>query len=308
MNKYAVLIIAGFFLILLVPKSTINIEEGVLYGNEITATGMFPRITVTNYSLIPQTVDLEIKNFHKNVRFKVNPFEKKTMEVNSEMVDTYTFIFFGDNQPESGEEQPQIFKDIIKKINNEDPLFIVGGGDFVCEASDANFKEFLNVIADLQPPIFFVCGNHDIMDNKTLYAKYLGSNYYSFVYGTSLFIFLDDSTGFLDETQLSFLESELKRDVKNKFIFMHIPPFDPRPGGNHCMIYPERIMEIIEENNVDYVFCSHIHSYYEEKRGDTVYIISGGAGAPLLRDGFYHYIVVNVSENISFSVARFEDE
>ena len=89
---------------------------------------------------------------------------------------------------------------------------------------------------------------------------------------------------------------------------MDIPPFDPRPGGNQHMIDPERFMEIINENNVDYVFCSHIHSYYEEKRGNTTYVISSGAGGSLLRDGFYHYVIVHVSDDVRCSVARCEDE
>ena len=216
----------------------------------------------------------------------------------------YKFVFFGDNKPKEGKEQPEVFIKLIKMINEEDPLFVIGGGDFVAEGTPENFEEFLKVVADLKAPLFYVCGNHD---DSRCYGEYLGDRVYSFTYKNSIFIILDNSKMILDKGQIEFLKNQLKRNFEYKFVFMHIPPFDPRIGGSYCMINSENFMEIIKENEVDYVFCSHIHSYYEEKREDTVYIISGGAGAPLLYGGFYHYVVVNVGENISHSVVRCED-
>jgi hypothetical protein len=35
----------------------------------------------------------------------------------------------------------------------------------------------------------------------------------------------------LDKKQLSFLEEQLKRDFEYKFVFVHLPPFDPVGGG-----------------------------------------------------------------------------
>ena len=214
----------------------------------------------------------------------------------------YKFIFFGDNRPGYGKEQPEVFINMIKMINEEDPLFVIGGGDFVVEGTPGNFEEFLKAVSNLKAPLFYVCGNHD---NSRYYEKYLGEKVYSFTYKNSIFIVLNDSRGILDKTQLRFLKTQLKRNFKHKFVFMHIPPFDPRPEENHCMGDSEEFMKIIKENNVDFVFCSHIHSYYKEKIGNTTFVISGGAGAPLVNNGFYHYIVVNVGDNISFSVVRY---
>lgn len=236
-----------------------------------------------------------------NIEYKTYDGEK----IIKEDIYPYKFVFFGDNRPKFGKEQPEIFIKMIKMMNEEDPLFVIGGGDFVIEGTPENFKEFLRVAADLKAPLFYVCGNHD--DSK-YYKKYLGERVYSFTYKNSIFIVLDNSKGFLDKKQLEFLKEQLKRSFEHKIVFMHIPPFDPRTGESHRMINSEEFMNIIKENNVDYVFCSHIHFYYEKKIGDTVFIISGGAGAPLVHNGFYHYIVVNVSENISFSVVRCEDE
>ncbi len=211
----------------------------------------------------------------------------------------YTFVFFGDNRPEKGAEQPEVFVEMISKINEENPLFVIGGGDFVCEGEPENFQAFLTATSALNSHLFYVCGNHD---NSKYYEKYLGERVYAFIYKNSLFVILDNSNGLLNEKQLHFLEVQLKKGFENTFVFLHMPPFDPE--GSHRMLNPEEFMEIIWKYDVDYVFCSHIHSFYEVKKGNTIFVISGGAGAPLTRGGYNHYLVVSVGDSISYRIVR----
>ncbi len=322
----------------------------------------------------------------------------------------YTFVFFGDNRPaiEKGEfNQPDNFKTIIEMINKENPLFVVGGGDYVWtgiledltrilnkfEASKdfkvpeefevpeefkdwsfrkilndpqkqkveevladlrtQGFDEFLDIVKDLNPPLFYVCGNHDHPGYEEFLEKAhtpVKEKVYAFTYKNDLFVVLDNSFSYLkemDRKQLKFLEKLLKKDYNHTFVFVHVPPFDPREYNKssedegllqwirnevfdgdpiHKMRYPEEFMEIIREYEVDYVFCSHIHSFFEERiyyyggeiyscddryfcEGEacskcTVYIISGGAGAPLIEGGFYHYIVVEVGDEVTYTVVK----
>lgn len=213
--------------------------------------------------------------------------------------DTYpfTFVFFGDNRPEKGKEQPEIFIRIIEMINEKDPLFVIGGGDFVVEGTPENFEEFLNIVSALKSPLFYVCGNHD---DSPYYEEYLGERVYAFTYKNSLFVILDNSRRILDEKQLHFLEKQLQKGFEYTFVFFHMPPFDPE--GTYSIIYPGKFMEIVQKYKVDYVFCSHIHAFYEEKIGDTTLIISGGAGAPLSRQGYFHFVIVNVGDSITCTV------
>lgn len=211
----------------------------------------------------------------------------------------YTFVFFGDSQPKKGAEQPEVFVEMVPKMNEENPLFVIGGGDFVCEGDPENFQAFLNIISALNAPLFYVCGNHD--DSK-YYEQYLGERVYAFTYKNSQFIILDNSNGLLNEKQLHFLEKQLKKGFENTFVFLHMPPFDPEDSQR--MLNPEEFMEIVQKYDVDYVFCSHIHSFYEVKKGNTLFIISGGAGAPLTRGGYNHYLVVSVGESVSYKIVR----
>ena len=211
----------------------------------------------------------------------------------------YTFVYFGDSRPAQEGEQPEVFKVILEMINEDNPLFVIGGGDFVVDAIPEDFEEFLNTVLILNPHIFYVCGNHD---DSEYYVQYLGDRVYAFTYRNSLFVVLDSSKKVLNEKQLNFLEEQLKRGFEHTFVVTHVPPFDPE--GTYAMMYPEKFMDIVLKYEVDYVLCSHIHGYYEEIINKTTFIISGGAGSPLTRGGFHHYIVVTVGDSITHTVVR----
>jgi len=209
----------------------------------------------------------------------------------------YTFVFFGDNRPASGKNQPEVFKTMIQKINHENPLFVIGGGDFVVEGTPENFEEFEKVSSALNPPLFYVCGNHD---DSVYYEQHLGERVYAFTYKNSLFVVLDNSKKILDESQLNFLEEQLKKGFEYTFVCLHVPPIDPE--GTYCMLNPDEFIEIVLKYEVDYVLCSHIHAFYQENIGSTIIIISGGGGAPLTRGGFNHYVIIEVGDNITYTV------
>jgi len=113
----------------------------------------------------------------------------------------------------------------------------------------------------------------------------------------------------------------LEREFPHKFVFMHVPPFDPRASEaevdtddqpEHCLNSTDsadQFMRIARDYHVDIVFASHIHGYFDVVRNGTRYIISGGAGAKLHgRDEaryFHHYLLVTVlGEDVRVDVRR----
>jgi hypothetical protein len=125
---------------------------------------------------------------------------------------------------------------------------------------------------------------------------------------------------------ISFLENELKKDFSHKFVFLHVPPFDPRSyvldipkiihkdiKPEHCLADKEnakQFMDLASKYSVTAVFASHIHGYFEEIRGGVAYIITGGAGADLWLSNpehyFYHYVDVCVNgSNVDYKVVKF---
>lgn len=71
-------------------------------------------------------------------------------------------------------------------------------------------------------------------NGRANYYRMFGRYYYSFLISSAYFIILDDvNEKGLDPWQMDWLEDELKKgfDYKYRFVFMHVPLYDPRKGG-----------------------------------------------------------------------------
>lgn len=228
--------------------------------------------------------------------------------------DSFSFAVFGDNKNSS-----IFFDNLISAISKDNVNFAIDNGDLVYNSSIYNYSFFLKQLKLSHKPILTVVGNHDVKkfgpDN---YKKLFGKLYYSFSILNSYFIFLDTSNEkILDAKQLVWLKNELKisQNYQYKFVFMHVPLFDPRAGvrktGHSLKNYKfaQELNNIFDKNNVTMIFASHIHGYFKGFWNRTPYIISGGAGARLVHSKeehkFYHYIKVFVSsKNITYKVIK----
>jgi hypothetical protein len=250
--------------------------------------------------------------------------EEQIQKINSRLCsENFCFVVMGDTKNGLG-----IFHRIIKDINGEKLLFAIDVGDLVSDGEKEKYRIFYNGIKKSEVPFLVAIGNHDIREGgRANYFDIFGHFYYAFSYCDSLFVVLDDANEeYIDKQQMEFLENELKKDFKHKFIFLHVPPFDPRnytldiPELIHGDIKPEhcladkenakQFMDLASKYSVTAVFASHIHGYFEEIREGVAYIITGGAGAELLLSNpehyFYHYVNVCVNgSNVGYKVVKF---
>jgi len=239
----------------------------------------------------------------------------------------FSFIVFGDNK-----NSIKTFGSLINKINKEDFLFAVACGDLVYDGNKEKYNFVLRQLKKIDKPVLTVIGNHEIADNgRGNYYNIFGNFYYSFIVGNSYFIILDDANEKeLDSWQMEWLRNELEKSKKfqYRFLFMHVPLFDPRDkkSGKLPLYIPiiseyEYFKEISNRNqaielsklfnkyDITHVFFSHIHGYFTGSMGNIPYTITGGAGAELLgadpEHYFNHYIKVDVKkENINCEVVR----
>jgi len=189
----------------------------------------------------------------------------------------------------------------------------------VYDGEKEKFRFFINQIKKLNKPLLTVVGNHDIRDDgRANYYEIFGRFYYSFTIGNNYFIILDDADeNDLDPWQMVWLKNELQKsqDYKYRFVFMHVPLYDPRRGEykrGHSLrnlAFAEKLNALFDQDEVTMLFVSHIHGYYRGVWGKTPYIITGGAGAELVGSDpqhyFYHYIKVHVSDNgVSYKVVK----
>ena len=226
----------------------------------------------------------------------------------------FSFAVFGDNK-----NSAKTFENLISKINNDNVIFAIDDGDLVYDGENEKFRFFLNQISHLNKPLLTVFGNHEAKESgRANYYDLFGPFYYSFFVGNSYFIILDDANETnIDDAQLAWLKNELKisQRYKYRFVFMHVPLYDPREGNykkGHSLgdlDFAKRLNRLFDENNVTMLFLCHIHGYYRGVWGKTPYIITGGAGAELAgpdpKHYFYHYIKVNVNnDSVKYNVIK----
>ena len=226
----------------------------------------------------------------------------------------FSFAVFGDNK-----NSAKTFENLIAKLNKEDILFAIDDGDLVYDGENEKFRFFLNQIKNLNKPLLTVFGNHEAREKgRAVYYDLFGSFYYSFNIGNSYFIILDDANEKnLNDEQFAWLKNELKisQKYKHRFVFMHVPLYDPRKGDykqGHSLEdleFAKKLNNLFDENNVTMLFLSHIHGYYKGIWDKTPYIITGGGGAELAgsdpKHYFYHYIKINVNDSdVEYNVVK----
>ncbi len=228
----------------------------------------------------------------------------------------FSFAVFGDNK-----NSVKTFENLISKLNNDNILFAIDDGDLVYDGENEKFRFFLNQVKGLNKPLLTVFGNHEAKEKgRATYYDLFGPFYYSFSVGNSYFIILDDANKKnLDDEQFSWLKNELKisQKYKNRFVFMHVPLYDPRikkqPGHSLSDLnFAKKLNILFDKTNVTMLFVSHIHAYYNGTWGKTPYIITGGGGAELAgtdpKHYFYHYIKVNVNGNsVNYDVIKLKN-
>lgn len=213
--------------------------------------------------------------------------------------DDFTFAVFGDNKGNH-----TFFDPLLRDIGRDrEIVFAIDVGDLVGNGKRSEYRRFLNQVQkNLTIPFLASTGNHDFNNGFDHYRSIFGPTYYVFQVGQCSFIVLDATKeSGLDKTERQWLEDELRKaqDAKARFIFMHIPPFDPRGG----MYLPEKdkddLLDLFRRYKVTHLFASHIHGYFSGTWEGVPYTITGGAGARLQGNDpehfFHHYMRVHVN-------------
>jgi 3',5'-cyclic AMP phosphodiesterase CpdA len=216
----------------------------------------------------------------------------------------FAFAVLGDNKGNYF-----FFEPLLHDIDHNAGIdFAIDVGDLVSEGGKGKYRHFLNQVQEnLAIPFLTAIGNHDLNNGSSdNYLEIFGPTYYTFQIGQSYFIILDATTesGF-DKPERQWLEDELQKaqTSKARFIFMHVPPFDPRGSGfNKCLPEKDRkdLLDLFKRYNVTHLFASHIHGYFSGVWDGVPYTITGGAGAGLQGSDpehfFHHYIRVHVQD------------
>jgi hypothetical protein len=229
----------------------------------------------------------------------------------------FKFAVFGDNRGNRSVFEP-LLRDIDK---SKEMAFAIDVGDLVSIGKRGPFRSFLRKVQEnLTIPLVTAIGNHDIDKNSSsIYQEIFGPTYYAFQVGQSYFIVLDATTetGF-NKVERQWLENELKKSqtFQARFVFMHVPAFDPR--GNDSSEFVQQkdwkdLLALFRHYKITHLFASHLHGYFSGVWEGVPYTITGGAGGRLRgtdpQHFFYHYIKVHISKGqVQTMVMRIDSE
>jgi hypothetical protein len=228
----------------------------------------------------------------------------------------FTFAVFGDNKGNSS-----VFEPLLCDIDHRTEIgFAIGIGDQVRKREKGLYRSFLNQVKEnLTIPLLTAIGNHDLNGGSSIYQGIFGPTYYAFQVGQSHFIVLDAVTeGKFDKRERQWLEEELKKaqTLETRFVFIHVPPFDPRGKGfNKCLTDKdgEDLRDLFRRYNVTHLFASQVHGYFSGIWEGVPYTITGGVGGSLQgsnpEHSFHHYVKVHVhGGNVDMAVRQIDSE
>jgi hypothetical protein len=263
----------------------------------------------------------------------------------SRSANSLKFLIFGDSRSQR-EQRSEVVNKIIE--NFSDIQFSVHTGDIVNDGRiQTEWNEYFEdaELLTKKIPSYYIEGNHEyndgyMYDNIPLPTNGINSYYYNFSIGSINFIGLNTHRD--PSIQTIWLETALNNSYNDdntlwNVVYMHEPIFNSMSARSDRSDLISKWCPLFEEYNIDLVFAGHNH-YYErsypmnrlKQFDDTssfsfknplnpMYIITGGAGAPLYsRDtnpsyapfynNEYHFIVVevNVDDNNEETILTLE--
>ena len=207
----------------------------------------------------------------------------------------FTFVVLGDSR-----DNEVVFKKSLELAATFKPLFIIHDGDFSSNGTPQEIEHFLETIRAAVPdiPMFVVMGNHE---RRQPFQEKIGPLNYvvdSAKLGFKLIV-VDNSDYALKNAQLNYLKSNLDAKRRLSFVAMHIPPRTMRWTWHTFSEGASDMIRLLSEKKVSAAFYGHLHLYDRDELEGVPHIITGGAGAPLVRIGFpgetvYHIVVVKI--------------
>jgi hypothetical protein len=211
----------------------------------VTARGAFVRCSIPGEYEIATTENGTAKLYQKvtpgaagdaSIVFDLKP--------RAESAAHHGFLVLADpqtqNTRETGLFHAETVPDVqaLLKANGGLPTFGVGCGDMMFDDLSL-FPEYERAVTRMGTPFFQVIGNHDLdllaRSDETASVEFFerfGPTYYSFNVGAMHYVVLDDVMwhgsgyiGYVDETQLEWLEADLKQVERGRpvVVFTHVP-------------------------------------------------------------------------------------
>ncbi len=209
----------------------------------------------------------------------------------------YPIAAFGDNRPENtaATELPSTYYQLINEVKATRPFALLGTGDHVGAGRLDQIITFLNTLAGIEN-VLVIEGNHDIGPAHSYWLEEVAPEmyYWDELPGWRVVLFSTEMSRTEYQRLQSFLDMALNTS-RHVILVFHRPAY-PDIGYNMDPGMRSILMsEVRKYGNVKLALQGHWHGFAEESVNGTLFIITGGAGAPLYQSGgknHYLYIVL----------------
>lgn len=226
------------------------------------------------------------------------------------------FLVYGDSRRASWyEDIPASYGDnddhlpVCVSMRHYGPDFLVHVGDFVLDGTDMDeIYNFFDVEKELlaNAPLLPTYGNHEFSGGHGTGNTYMDSylvpapggtfSYYGYDYGNVHILVLNTGEGVLasdnydllkvGSAQYNFARDDLARAAADNridhiFVSMHVPPYSVANFGDNEKLR-SALEPLFRQYGVKAVFMGHEHDYQHQERYGVHYILSGGAGSPVM--------------------------
>ncbi|MDR3343729.1 MAG: metallophosphoesterase [Treponema sp.] len=207
-------------------------------------------------------------------------FERNTFRFLTEadrslaLPEEYAFLVFSDTHIEGRDAFG--FENLASVID-PDVKFVVITGDVTQSGLREEVARFIEITQTVGVPCYPMLGNHDVyFGNWSVWKELIGSSCYRIdtpESSTTLFI-LDSANASFGNTQLEWLEKELKTANSHVFVFTHTNLFVEGMGDLQQLTDVReraRIMSLLE-GHCDALFTGHVHKRIIKNFGGVEYI------------------------------------
>ncbi len=177
-------------------------------------------------------------------------------------------------------------KAAIDKINGleVEPEFIIHTGDLTQNSKAAEFDTLDELLKGAKPKqVFYVPGEHDIMDQGKSYMERYGKNakgggWYSFNHKDVHFVGLAnsgmvDGMGSLGDEQIAWLKDDLRAQPASRavVVFAHIPLWSVYPQWGWATKDSAQALEMLKRFGSVTVLNGHIHQVMQKVEGNVTF-------------------------------------
>lgn len=225
-------------------------------------------------------------------------------------------------------ESSRLLDDAINQINViPNVSFVMFTGDQIDKPFEKELSAFLPHTEKLNIPWYFAFGNHDTMYGgyltPSLYMQLVNKynknykftkTYYSFVPQKGFKVIVLDSiirdrltsNGRIGETQLAWLDNELKNSQKDTvLIYTHVPVLEPYNSPNHRLLDADKVENILNKyKNPIAIFQGHYHAARIVQKGNILYVTCPSVVS--YPNAFKVVTVTNLKNKVIFNIENKE--